>query len=471
MASATQQHFEPELLARVTGGRWTQKPHADLAGFAFDARVLQPGEVFIALSCGQRDGHDFVVQAGEQGDAAAMVERAQPVDLPQLVVRDSLAAMAALGRDCRDRFSGPVIGVTGSSGKTSTKEMLRLLLGAAATHATAGNWNNRIGVPMTLFGLHGSEQSFAVIEAGINQPGEMAQLGRMIGGDLTILTNIGYAHLELLGTQAGIAEEKSQLAVFARPESPLVLPAAALRYPALAALAPRCLVLAGEKEVIPAAARRVIRYRLSPGDERGTTAIHLADRDDETSFHLHSMSGGMARNAALALVAARELGVADGLLRERLVAWRPGRDRGHFFQEGGNFYYTDCYNANPDSMADALDTFGRVAPPEMDRYYLLGAMNELGPRAPELHQQSASGLSLRPQDRAVFIGPQPLTSAYATAVREAGADPDQFSTVENTLEAKSIIAGSRGAFFLKGSRSYRLELLLPAALRPPSAPA
>jgi UDP-N-acetylmuramoyl-tripeptide--D-alanyl-D-alanine ligase len=182
------QQFDPVDLAAWTLGTWHEARRPDaISGFCFDARQLKPGECFVALSGGARDGHDFVAQAIELGASAFLVEHLQATDLPQLIVEDSLLAMGAIAGAVRRRFQNPVVGITGSCGKTSTKEMLRAVLGDACTHATAGNWNNRIGVPMTLFGLDAEKHDFAVIEAGINQPGEMIELGEMIQADLTII--------------------------------------------------------------------------------------------------------------------------------------------------------------------------------------------------------------------------------------------------------------------------------------------
>ena len=178
--------FDPKDIAAWSKGVWQENelPEA-ITGFCFDARQLKSGECFVALSGGARDGHAFTAQAAELGAGALLVERPQSVALPQLIVDDSLLAMGAIGAGVRQRFDPPVVGITGSCGKTSTKEMLRVLLGEPRTHATAGNWNNRIGVPMTLFGLDADQHDFAVVEAGINQPGEMAELGTMIEADLT----------------------------------------------------------------------------------------------------------------------------------------------------------------------------------------------------------------------------------------------------------------------------------------------
>jgi UDP-N-acetylmuramoyl-tripeptide--D-alanyl-D-alanine ligase len=455
--------FNPQSLAAWTGGRW----HADqipeeIVGFCFDARQLQAGECFVALSGGARDGHEFVAQAAQLGASALLVERPQALPLPQLIVENSLDAMAALGAGVRRRFDAPVVGITGSCGKTSTKEMLRLLLGYSRTHATAGNWNNRIGVPMTLFGLDPEQQDFAVIEAGINQPDEMAALGAMIAADLTVVTNIAAAHLELLRSIENVAAEKAQLALRAKPNSPIVLPSGAFRHPAFAALADRAVVLAAEGEPLPYEPHRVVRYRLeNAGPESGI--VHLTD-GTEASFQVASPSAGICVNAALAIVAARELGMCDADIRTRLEAWRPSSTRGRIAQAGRQTFYIDCYNANPASMLDALLAFRRAMSSDRPRCYVLGAMNELGCGAVELHREVGRNLALRPEDRAFLVGPCALVDAYRDGALETGSDSAQLVTVADVEQIHSEVAEFTGALFVKGSRAYALETLLPLEL-------
>lgn len=452
--------FSPHSLAQWCGGLW----HAGhipplISGFCFDARQLKAGECFIALSGGVRDGHDFVAQAAQRGASALLVEHLQPLPLPQLIVENSLQAMGAIGAGVRRGFDRPVVGITGSCGKTSTKEMLRLLLGEQRSHATAGNWNNRIGVPMTLFGLDPERQDFAVIEAGINQPDEMRALGEMIEADLTIVTNIAAAHLELLGSIDNVAAEKAQLALCAKPGAPLVLANDAFRYPAFAALAERALVLAAADEPLCKQPRRVMRYRLENAGP-GAGRIYLSDSSNE-SFEVASPSAGICRNAALAIVAARELGIADAELRERIAAWRPSPTRGRIVQAGAQTFYLDCYNANPASMSDALLAFRRALSPDLPHCYVLGAMNELGSEAVALHRRIGRSLALRAEDRAFFVGPPALADAYLDGAREAGCTSAQLRAVDDVEKIKSDIAEFAGALFVKGSRAYALEKLLP----------
>lgn len=448
-------NFNPQHIAEWTGGSWFNEPSTAIDGFCFDARQIQRGQCFVALSGGARDGHDFLEQAAEGGAVAAIVERVKPIALAQLQVTDSLVALGAIGAAMRSQFTKPVVGITGSCGKTSTKEMLRLLLGEDRTHATAGNWNNRIGVPMTLFGLDVSQQDFAVIEAGINQPGEMAQLGQMIQADLNILTNIGAAHLELLGSLENIAAEKSLLAQHAAGDSPIILPADVLCYPAYAKLAPRAIVLLREGEAAPELpVQQIVRFQISPMLQGQTLHLGLE------RYQIASPSIGIATNAALAIVAAQQLGIAEADLRQRIESWRPAGDRGRIETLGAQTFYIDCYNANPSSMADALKAFEQSASHEDARLYIIGAMNELGTTAIAQHESIGRLLQLRPQDRVALVGSDELTQAYAATI-----PPEQCIFANNIKKIKSTVAQFQGAIFLKGSRSYQLELLVPEKLR------
>lgn len=457
--------FDPHDLAEWAEGTWlnAEMPKS-ISGFCFDTRQLSPGECFVALSTDLRDGHVFAAQATDRGAAALLVEQPQALALAQLVVNDSLLAMAAIGTGIRQGFSGPIVGITGSCGKTSTKEMLRLLLGKDRTHATAGNWNNRIGVPMTLFGLDEERHDFAVIEAGINQPNEMAHLGSMVQADIVVITNIAAAHLELLGSVEQVALEKAELVLRARADAPLVLPNSVFQHANFTAFAERAVLLAAEGEAIAAQAQRVIRYRLNLAGS-GYSSLYLQDASTIEKFQIASPSAGICMNAALAILSARELGIADDLIRERIRSWRPLFTRGSMVTRAKQTFYIDCYNANPASMRDAIAAFCRAMPPQQARCYVLGAMNELGEQSAELHRQVGRQLALRAEDQARFVGPDALTQAYYDGAIEAGGDPAQLARVTDIEKIKSVIANFDGSFLLKGSRSYGLEVLLPPESR------
>ena len=455
--------FDPQHLADWTGGSWLDEPSVAIEDFCFDARQIKPGQCFVALSLGARDGHEFLEQAAKSGAVAAIVETSKPIALPQLKVPDSLVALCAIGAAVRSKFPKPVVGISGSCGKTSTKEMLRCLLGEDRTHATVGNWNNLIGVPMTLFGLDSSLHDFAVIVAGINQPNEMRQLGEMIQADLIILTNIEPAHLELLGSMEGIATEKSLITESAKPDSPIILPVDALRYHAYKKLAHRAIVLLPVGVTAPdLPCKQIIRYEITEQmkDQGATVSPQVFQQViiDGRSYPIASPSLGIATNSALAIVAAKHLGSVESEIRERIEKWRPTGNRGCIETYGEQTFYIDCYNANPSSMADALDAFERITPQGMARFYILGAMDELGTTAPVQHKAIGRLLKLRPEDRAAFVGSNVLTEAYASAI-----SAQQYIRSDSAEKIKSIIAQFRGAIFLKGSRTYSLEKLLPSS--------
>lgn len=453
--------LNPEKVALWSGGIWQEaRMPKQIAGFCFDARTVKPDECFVALSCGQRDGHEFVQQALDNGAGSLLLERSQAVELPQLMVSDSLTAMGAIASEVRGQFSGPVIGITGSCGKTSTKEMLRLLCGNEKTHATPGNWNNLIGVPMTLFGLNDDLHEFAIIEAGINQPGEMSALGSMIQANLTIVTNIGPAHLELLGSLENVAAEKSFLTAHSEVDAPVLMPADVAKYSAFLDYMNRAIILAEVGEVLDVEPMHIVRYDLEVSGA-GLSKLSLRDGDTVQRFEIASPSRGMCVNAALAIVAARYSGIPDADIKERLLKWLPTSNRGCIRKYGKQTFYIDCYNANPSSMVDAFAAFSRSAPSKKPRCYVVGTMNELGENSADMHRETAAKIELCSGDKLFFVGPEALTRAFTKGAIEKGADPSQIESVENVDMIKSAVSSFSGNIFLKGSRSHQLEKILP----------
>ncbi|MBM5813044.1 MAG: UDP-N-acetylmuramoyl-tripeptide--D-alanyl-D-alanine ligase, partial [Gammaproteobacteria bacterium] len=199
-----------QFVAAATGGRLAGAS-VECAGVATDSRTLRPGELFFALRGERFDGHDFVAAAAARGAAAAVVERPGDAPLPQVIVADTTVALGALAAAWRARFELPVIGVAGSNGKTTTRELLAAVLaGAGPVLATRGNLNNQVGVPLTLFGL-GPQHRHAVIEIGANHPGEVAALARLVRPTIALVTNSGEEHLEGFGSRAGAARAEGEL--------------------------------------------------------------------------------------------------------------------------------------------------------------------------------------------------------------------------------------------------------------------
>lgn len=454
--------FNPSQLATWTGGRWTAPPVQPLTGFTMDTRQLRHGQVFVALSTAKRDGHDFLPTAAAAGAPAALVARANPaVALPQLVAADSLAAFQAIARAHRREFHGPVVGVTGSVGKTSTKDLLAVLLGGApGVLATEGNLNNHIGVPLTLTRLDPAVHRAAVVEAGINSPGEMTTLAAMIEPDHAVVTLVAPAHLEKLGSVENVAAEKATLPAFVRRGGLQVFPVSCWSYEEFQMLANPLILVPGHGGTTRTTGRTVT-FNVQHGP--GCTEVRL---DGRRTFSLRRVSGGMAQNAALVLALASELGVDDATLQARLELWTPSKWRGELRHHGAATVYCDFYNANPASMTDAIETFNETAGAERPRLYVLGCMEELGPEAAMFHHALGRALRLRPQDRAWVIGDH--AAAVCAGAQEAGLPAGQVRPAGDLAPVRAALETFTGSVFLKGSRRHQLETLLEPA-RPATA--
>lgn len=543
--------FSPQQLQSTTGGTWAggRVPTGCISGFTQDSRLLQAGMCFVALQTAARDGHDFVPAALAAGATMALVARETAgCLLPQLVVADPLSAFQQIARAHRLSFAGKVIGVTGSCGKTSTKNILQILLGKRC-YATAGNLNNFIGVPLTLLGLEtgastaakvkkeraancaaslpsavatepaftpsdiatdvASTADFAVIEAGISEPGEMAVLAAMIRPDIALVTLVGPAHLQDLGSVEGVAAQKAQLAAAqgqgvenTSEQLPLLFaPLECWRYSDFSVLQNKGAAVVSFKNKATESLIRLPsgialhRYRVelvqSPaprgqaqasggaiaGDHgvdvaqtAGTQAALVLEGEQLCGrFSLSFMpSEGMASNLALALLAAHAAGCSPEQLGQRVGNWRPQGNRGSWQRLGERLFFVDCYNANPASMADALHYFTDAL--EADpaaasaRLFVIGGMRELGEQSAQWHRQLGEQLGqlLRPEcaDRVVLIAAEPDRAACLAGIR-AHAPAARVECFSTTAEVRPVVDAFRGAVFLKGSRFYALEALLP----------
>ncbi len=446
--------FAAEKLATWTGGGWSLLPGTAITGFNQDTRTLSAGQVFVALKTDKRDGHDFLGEARSRGAAAALVGHAvQGESLPQLVVADPLAAFQAIAREYRREFHGTVVGVTGSVGKTSTKDLLALLLGGSpGVLATAGNLNNYLGIPLTLTKLEPAVHQFAVIEAGINMPGEMKPLADMIEPDHAIVTLVAPAHLEKLGSLTGVATEKVALLQGVRANGLQVFPVSCWAHEVFRSLA-NPLILVPENEGMTRVTGRTVKFNVFHRPERSEVRL-----DGKRTFILRRVSAGMAQNTALALALASELGVSDADLQARLEKWQPSKWRGELRRSGEAVVYCDFYNANPASMGDAIDAFNGAVSADLPRLYVIGCMEELGDASAEYHQQFGRTMHLRRGDFLFVIGGQ--AAALREGLLENGNDPAQIAVITDLAPVRERLAGFKGAAFLKGSRRYQLETVL-----------
>lgn len=374
-------------LRAATGG--TLAREVAVTGISIDTRSIVPGDLFVALR-DARDGHDFVAQALGKGAAAALVDRDPPgvdADAPLLRVADTLAGLTALGAAGRARSVARVVGVTGSVGKTTTKEMLRVALSAfGPTHASAASFNNHWGVPITLARLP-RDAAFAVVEMGMNNRGEIAPLSRLARPHVALITNIGTAHIGRLGSEDAIAEEKGDIIAGVAPGGTLVLPADS-RFAATVAQRAHGVGLAvlthGET---PGADARLVGYE---GDSEGGRA-EIILRGERIGVMLATPGRHVALNACAALAAIAALGLNARTGAAALPAFGAPAGRGRRSRitvaDGEALLIDDSYNASPPSIRAGLSVLAAQAAAR--RIAALGDMLELGADGAAIHASLA----------------------------------------------------------------------------------
>lgn len=369
--------------AKATGGRTTCDWAAN--GVSIDTRTLQPGDLFVALK-DVRDGHDFVAQAFEAGAAAALVSRVPDgvtEDAPLLIVKDVLPALEALGRAARARTRAKVVAVTGSVGKTSTKEMLRTILERQGkTHAAEASYNNHWGVPLTLARMP-VDADFAVIEIGMNHPGEIAPLARMARPDVAMITTVAPAHMEAFESIEGIAHEKAAIFDGLEQGGVAIINADIATTDILQAKARDV----GAKPVLFATGKgnfTLNDVRLSDD----TTVCQCAADGEAFLFKLSSPGRHFAMNGLGALAAVKALGADLAVAAVDIAAWSPPAGRGSRERiilddqtDAELALIDDAFNANPTSMAVSLEVLAAATPGDARagrRIAVLGDMLELG---------------------------------------------------------------------------------------------
>ncbi|WP_424831094.1 UDP-N-acetylmuramoyl-tripeptide--D-alanyl-D-alanine ligase [Ruegeria sp.] len=401
--------------AEATGGQATSDWTVD--GVSIDTRTLQSGDLFVALTAA-RDGHEFVAQALEKGAGAALVSRIPkgvPTDAPLLIVDDVQAGLEALGQAARARTDARVVGVTGSVGKTSTKEMLATILETQGkTHASVASYNNHWGVPLTLARMP-KDADFAVIEIGMNHPGEIAPLARQARPHVALVTTVAAVHLEAFDSVAGIAHEKA--AIFeGLLEGGAAIVNADIEHTHILR---GCAMDAGAG--VAEFGRGAADYVLTEVRPSADSVDAQARVGDETfAFNVHSAGTHFAMNALGALAACVELGVELDQAITGLGRWSPVAGRGVReslpLAGGGQIeLLDDSYNANPTSMEAALDVL--AASKGTRRIAFLGDMKELGAQELAMHAAMADVAAMAHIDQVHCIGP--LMRALHDALPEA----------------------------------------------------
>ncbi|HEY0996026.1 MAG TPA: UDP-N-acetylmuramoyl-tripeptide--D-alanyl-D-alanine ligase [Gemmatimonadaceae bacterium] len=415
-------------------------------GVSTDTRHIPPGALFVALAGERFDAHDFLADAVTQGAAGLVVskpDRAANLGVPVFTVADTLVALGALGRERRRAWGGRVVAVVGTNGKTSTKELLRAAIGSRfRVHATEGNFNNLVGVPLTLLAIP-DEAEVAVIEMGTNHPGEIPRLRAIVEPDLTVVTSIAEEHLEGLGDLEGVLREE-----LAGCEG-----------------VPVCVVPASQPDVVHAAqsrARRTVAAGLDQGDLHPTSWSIAPDglgclvvEGVEVRPPVRGVHN--LRNATLALAVARELSIPVADAARGIAAMRIPPMRVNYEAFGGLTLINDAYNANPGSTRAALELL-EAAGEGRPRLAVLGSMLEMGDHAERLHREVAEEAVAGPFDLVLGVGMMgPAVEAAAQGSPRGRSVPDAdaaWPLLEAALRPDAVV-------LLKGSRGVRLERLVP----------
>ena len=456
--------FDPQLLAEWAMGEWKETPVKPISGFSIDSRTITEGEMFVAIDA-ERDGHDFLGSAWDNGACAGLVNRVDlSVPIPQLVVSDTLNSFHGIAKGHRGTFDGSVVGVTGSCGKTSTKDTLSLIIGEQETLCTEGNLNNHLGVPLTILRMNNDRDKYAVVEAGINQVGEMSMLARTISPDLVIVTLVGHSHLEGLGSIENVAREKAMLFEHSQKNPLVIFPEDCLTFESFSKVYEtgenHIVLKEGEPSSSPKSNEAFYSIWTETNEDGDSLSLRLWRHGSPFfSLPLPALSAGMARNVALAVLAACELGVSVQEISERLPQYRPSALRGRRLQGRGRTYFVDCYNANPASMKDSIDYFTDQCK-GVPRLFVLGGMEELGDVGPILHRQVASHISIEENDSFILMGEK--ASWMAEGLLEGGANEEQVMVLSNLDDARPFVEDFDGAVLFKGSRLNELEQLLPS---------
>ena len=436
-----------EICAAV-GGTLLQDSGAPVTGVTTDSRAVQPGQLFIPLVGERFDGHAYIGKALEGGAAGCLTAREPETLLPgklYIQVADTRLALKALASWYRDKFDLPVVQVTGSAGKTTTKEMIASVLSQRYnTLRTEGNFNNDIGAPLTLLRLMPEHQA-AVIETGMNHFGEIRYLGEMVRPDIAVITNVGDAHIENLGnTRQGILRAKCEIFENLTPEG--------------------IAVLNGDDELLNTVTLPQTILRCGVGDGCG---VHVTDIDDRglegvactvtiggEHYRLTTSAPGryMIYPMAMAAAIGRRLGLTGEEIAAGVAAYTTVGSRMHLIRlPGERLVIDDCYNANPQSMAEALRML--AASPAQHRVAVLGDMGELGQLTAQAHRDMGA-LTRRLGLTAVAVGEK------MHALTETDPQAQWFATVEEAMPAIRQLFTPGTAVLVKASHAMHFESIV-----------
>ncbi|MDD5679001.1 MAG: UDP-N-acetylmuramoyl-tripeptide--D-alanyl-D-alanine ligase [Kiritimatiellae bacterium] len=449
-------NFDAQEMAQWTGGQWQYGLPGDIARVSTDTRTLAPGALFVALRGPSFDGHAFIDEAFARGAVGAVIDEHAQVgphaNRPLLRVPDTEQALWDMGSGYRRRIHAAIVAVTGSVGKTTVKEMVAdVLARRLPTARTRGNWNNKIGLPLSLLAMEPGTR-VGIFELGINHPGELASLCRLLQPDWGLITTIGPVHLEFFKSVEAIAVEKSILLKSLPAGGVTILRRDEPYFEILRAAAPGRIItvaLSGDAD-----------YLASPPDAQGKMEIRERSTSEFCRLHAPLPGAHHAANALFAAAVGRAHNLAWEDIRAALEQYRSQPMRWERQVVAGVTVINDAYNANPVSMAAALRTFTEL-PVAGGRWLVLAGMLELGTSEEQWHRDL--GMSLVPGSWDGIITVGPLGAVIAREAVNAGVNAERVFACADHAAAAEILGRylqPGDAVLLKASRGQRLEQVL-----------
>jgi len=436
-------------------GRTTDRD-AQVTGWSVDSRTLRPGDLYFALRGPHHDGHAFVAEVLKKGAVGAVVEHVdRSVDGAVLQVEDSLAALQALASSARREWNGDVVGVTGSAGKTTTKDLIAEMLSEGFNTAkTEGNLNNHVGLPLSLLRID-DQSRLAVLEMGMNHAGEIRALAEIAKPNVGVVTNVGWAHIETFDSIDGIAAAKRELIESLPPDGTAVLNLDDQRVAAFASVHPGKTITFGESQ------RADVRAEDVEFSEDGVTFRVGATHFESSLTGRHSVS-----NLLAGIAVAGAYGIAPDRLTVRVRNIRPGKMRGERFRHRDILVFNDCYNSNPDAARAMLAVLRDT--PAKRRFAVLGEMLELGRWAEPLHREVGNYAAECGID--VLVGLRGAACFMLDAARRSGLPADAAFFFDDPVPAGQLVrslAQPGDAILFKGSRGIHVERALEQFLTSP----
>ncbi len=431
-------------------------PDAIAHGYSIDSRTIQPGEIFFAVKGERLDGHDFVQQAIDRGAAAAVVRRDQlsryAAKQALIPVEDTLVALQTLAACVRRKWGKPVIGITGSAGKTTTKEAVAHILSTRyRVLKSEGNFNNHFGLPLMLLKLQ-PEHDIAVIEMGMSHAGEIAALAKIAQPDVGVVTCVAPVHLEYFDSIAAIARAKYELVTSLLPGGTAVLNSDDEYVSQFGRDFHGKAIFFGLKATAGVRAEDI--ELLGPAGTRFTLVVG----GDRQKLETPLVGTHNVYNLLAAVAASVDRGITPAQAAAALATLKPADKRGQIEKVGGVTVLNDCYNSNPKALQSMVDAL--AAMPGMRRIVVAGEMLELGPAGEELHRECGRYLAQRGIDR--LLGVRGLAKAMVEAARDRGASAEFVATPEEAGEWLARETRDGDVVLLKASRGVKLERALEA---------